>query len=284
MAGTQKLAWLIALAMALISPPSGAATTIGGCNFDPDTRSFAGNVEQQSICLLRKVKPKGSGATSQSVPMWLLQRMDHPITLTAAQVQAYLDRNGISSADVGGAVAMGDTPARRYFVIHDTSWPELPDAPRFPTDIDLPGHPSNRLTGWDGISKKVNLIISRDGRSRTFLDWSAARTSSATKLEVRSNASRVAFVHVENIQVRMKPPGSWAWRAPEPGLGNAQEQRLALAYVVASLRAGRWLIPAYHFNIDQGLPDGHDDPQNADLASWVARIQSIEKEMVEGVP
>jgi len=284
MAETCQMAWAIALAVALFSQPTVAAPTIGGCSFDPATRNFAGTVEQQSICLLRKVKPKGSGATAQSVPTWLLQRIDHPITLTVAQVQAYLDRNRISSADVGGALAMGDTPVRRYFVIHDTSWPELPDAPSFPTDIDLPDHPSNRLTGWDGISNKVNLIISRDGRSRTFQDWSTARPSSATKLEVRTNASREAFVHVENIQVRMKPPGSWAWRAPEPGLGSAQEQRLALAYVVASLRAGRWLIPAYHFNIDQGLPDGHDDPQNADLASWVARLQSIEKEIGERAP
>jgi hypothetical protein len=58
-----------------------------------------------------------------------------------------------------------------------------------------------------------------------------------------------------------------------------QEQRLALAYIVASVRAGRWLIPAYHFNIDQGLPNVHDDPQNVELKSWVEQIAMIAAEM-----
>lgn len=274
----------IPLAVAFVSQPPVAAAGIGGCRFDPSTRNFSGSVEDQARCLLRKVKPKGSGATPQPVPTWILQRIDKPMTLTLAQVQAYLDHKGISSTDLGGALAMGDTPARRYFVIHDTSWPELPDAPAFTAEIDRADHPSNRLTGWDDISSKVNLIISRDGRSRTFQNWSAKRPSSATKLEVKSNASREAFVHVENIQVRMKPAGSWAWRAPEPGLGSAQEERLALAYVTASLRAGRWLIPAYHFNIDEGIRGAHDDPQNVDLAGWVGKIQDIVRDISERAP
>jgi hypothetical protein len=215
------------------------------------------------------------------VPSWLLQRVGTPILLELAQVQRYLDTEKINSTDIGGPLARGDTPALRYFVIHDTSSPELPNAESFPAAINQASHWTNRLSGWSDVSQRVNLIISRDGRSRTFQNWSATRPKNATKLERLSNASRVIFVHVENIQVRMKPPGSWAWRAPTPGLGSGQEQRLALAYVVASLRAGRWLIPAYHFNIDQGLPNGHDDPQNADLPSWVARIEAIEQKMQE---
>jgi hypothetical protein len=281
---SHRYVWAIALAFGLITQPAIAASPIGGCKFDPSTKQFAGTVEQQASCLLKKVKPKGSGATPQPVPSWLLERIDKPIGLTKDQVQAYLDRNRIGSADLGGELAVGDAPARRYFVIHDTSWPELPDAPSFPAEIDHADHPSNRLTIWGSLSKKVNLIISRDGRSRTFQNWSAARPSSATKLEVQSNVSRDAFVHVENIQVRMKPAGSWAWRAPDPGFGSAQEGRLALAYVVASLRAGRWLIPAYHFNIDQGIKDAHDDPQNVDLASWIAKVQSVEREISEREP
>lgn len=256
-----------------------AAQLIGGCKFDPATLNFAGTPEEQAACLLRKVKHHGSGSTPQPVPSWLLQRIGRPFPLTVVQVQAYLDRKQIRSADLGGPLALGDTPARRYFVIHDTSSPELPNAPAFPAEIDLPDHWTNRLSGWEGVAKKVNLIISRDGRSRTLQNWGANRPKSATKIEVKFNAIRRAFVHVENVQVRMKPPGTWAWRAPNPGFGPAQEQRLALAYVVSSLRAGRWLIPAYHFNIDQGLPDGHDDPQNTDLASWVSKIEAIDQDM-----
>ncbi|GAA4803695.1 hypothetical protein [Lysobacter hankyongensis] len=262
-----------------LSAPAGSI--LGGCRFDTTTLRFAGTPEAQTVCLLRKVKPKGSGAVVQPIPPWLLARVGKPIDLEVVQVQRYLDRNAIGSADLGGPLASGDASTRRYFVIHDTSSPELPNASAFPVEIDLPGHWTNRLTGWDGLSNKVNLIISRDGRSRTFLDWAADRPRSATKVEVQFNAARRVFVHVENIQVRMKPPGSWAWRAPDPGFGAAQTQRLALAYIVASLRAGRWLIPAYHFNIDEGIPDGHDDPQNVDLADWVSRAEQIERQIRE---
>lgn len=267
------------VASASLPQSAQAGLTIGGCQFDPIKMSFAGTPEEQATCLLRKVKQKGGGATIQTIPPWLLQRVGKPVSLKVKQVQLYLDKNQISSTDLGGTLALGDTTARRYFVIHDTSSPELPNAPVFPTEIDLPNHWTNRLTGWEGVSKKVNLIISRDGRSRTFQDWGAARPKSATKVEVKFNSARRAFVHVENIQVRMKPPGSWAWRAPDPGFGASQEQRLALAYIAASLRAGKWLIPAYHFNIDQGLPEGHDDPQNTNLASWVARVEAIEQQI-----
>lgn len=80
----------------------------------------------------------------------------------------------------------------------------------------------------------------------------------------------------------MNPDNSFFWKAPTPGFSDAQEKRLALAYIVASVRAGRWLIPAYHFNVDNGIPDGHDDPQNTDLAAWVAKIEAIEAEIAAG--
>jgi hypothetical protein len=115
------------------------------------------------------------------------------------------------------------------------------------------------------------------------VDWKSPRTKPATKLEQTNLAggARKLFAHVENVQPRIKPAGSWAWIAPEPGFSPAQEKRLALAYVVASLRAGRWLIPAYHFNIDQGLPDVHDDPQNADLGRWVGVVEAVVAEIAK---
>lgn len=256
-----------------------AVPPLGGCGFEPAKMSFVGTPEQQAACLLKKVKQQGSGAVEQPIPPWLLERIGRPATLEVKQIQQYLDRNHISSADLGGALRFGDTADRRYFVIHDTSSPVLPNAPTFPAEIDSPNHLTNKLTGWAEVSKKVNLIISRDGRSRTFQDWAVTRPMSATKVEMQFNAARRLFVHVENIQVRMRPPGSWAWRSPDPGFGVGQERRLALAYIVASVRAGHWLIPAYHFNIDQGIPGAHDDPQNANLAQWVMGVETIEKEI-----
>lgn len=91
--------------------------------------------------------------------------------------------------------------------------------------------------------------------------------------------------HVENIQPRIKPVGSWAWRAPSPGFSPAQQRRLAEAYLVASLRSGRWLIPAFHYNIDKGGPTGepHDDPQEFDLNAWAVHVQAVEDQMRETV-
>lgn len=268
---------------ALAATPAEAAE-YGGCRFNSQTHRFAGTVAETTACLLKKVNPGGNGAVSQPVPQWLLERVAKPVSFTAARLSAYLAARSISAADLGGAVAIGNTPARRYFVIHDTSWPEIPgtSASAFPANIDSPAYSGNNLTGWGDLSEKVNLIISRDGRSRTFRDWSAVRPKAAIKIESPSRvpAAKTVFVHVENIQPRVDPPSVYAWIAPTPGFSAAQEQRLALAYVMASARAGRWLIPAYHFNIDQGLPQGHDDPQNTDLASWVGKVAEIEAALI----
>jgi hypothetical protein len=39
------------------------------------------------------------------------------------------------------------------------------------------------------------------------------------------------------------------------------------------------MIPAYQFNIDEGVPEVHDDPQQADLASGVPKVATIEAEI-----
>jgi hypothetical protein len=69
--------------------------------------------------------------------------------------------------------------------------------------------------------------------------------------------------------------------APQPGFSEAQYRRLALLYVAASLRAGTWLIPAYHAVLDSGFDGGHDDPQNFDLAVWDARLGALFKVLEE---
>lgn len=268
-----------AMAAALACSAAVKAQTFGGCGFSSETRRFAGTVAETTACLLRKVKPKGTGASAQPVPAWLAERVTKSVAFTAPQLRAYLASRGISAADLGGPIAIGDAAGRRYFVIHDTSYPEEPGTgvADFPANIDSPDYKGNRLSpGWVDTSKRVNLIVSRDGRSRTFNNWNAPREKAGVKIENRVPGAQSVFVHVENVQPRVKPPNVFAWIAPVPGFTPAQEERLALAYVAASARAGRWLIPAYHFNIDEGLPDGHDDPQNADLANWAAKVAAIE--------
>jgi len=269
-----------AIALATIALPAAAeAKEYGVCRFNWETLRYAGTVEQTAAGLLRKVNRHGSGSVAQPVPQWLTERLMQPMPFTTAQIEAYLRRERIDPASLTARLRIGDTPSVRYFVIHDTSTPKIPPPSQvFPDDIDRASYSGNSLQGWRGLQPKVNLLINRVGESRVLNSWGTVRPETATKLEDAVAAARPIFVHVENIQPRVTPPGaSWAWVAPEQGFSAAQERRLALAYIIASMHAGRWLIPAYHFNVDQGVGRAHDDPQNVSLASWVAHLIALDQ-------
>ena len=259
---------------------SATATDYGGCKFNSNTLRFSGTATEQANCLLRKVIPKGKGSTAQPIPDWLVTHIDKSVALPLTKLIKYLASNGIAHTDLGGTIVSGDAVELRYFVIHDTSYPEVLGA--FPSNIDDAAYVGNHFNIWSDLKNKVNLIVSRDGRSHLFNDFKAHRSEAGVKIETMSRVpqSRKVFAQVENVQPRIKPLDSFAWIAPSPGFSIKQEKRLALIYIVSSVRAGRWLIPAYHFNIDQGIPNGHDDPQNTDLARWVGDISAIETEIM----
>lgn len=264
--------------------------TVGYCGFNSDTLRFAGSVEDTTKCLLRKVKPKGSGSDDQLIPDWLKTRAAKPFPYSQMQVVNYLQMKGIQLSDLSNRFEASDSRNVRYFVIHDTASPRYyyPTL-EFPDNINKSSWPNNNLKNTsDSLGQKVNLIISRDGNSKVLKPWGAVRSSPAVKLEQNSLVAqaRPLFVHVENVQPRIVtkdmerpnlPRDKWyAWKAPSTGLGPLQERRLAEAYFVASMHAGRWLIPAYHFNVDRGLAGGHDDPQNMNLESWVSQLEAVE--------
>ena len=60
-----------------------------------------------------------------------------------------------------------------------------------------------------------------------------------------------------------------------PGFTAAQYEKLALLYTIASVRAGTWIIPAFHSPIDADIRGGHDDPQNFDLDAFAASLDRI---------
>ena len=61
--------------------------------------------------------------------------------------------------------------------------------------------------------------------------------------------------------------------APDPGFTPEQYGKLALQYVIASIRRGNWMVPAFHCVLDLHIGT-HDDPQNFDLAAWDAALQT----------
>jgi hypothetical protein len=48
---------------------------------------------------------------------------------------------------------------------------------------------------------------------------------------------------------------------------------LALLYLTASVRRGRWLIPAFHAVLDARFLEGHDDPQHFDMRAFSRAVE-----------
>lgn len=280
------------------------------CNFDVKTLSFAGTPLEQAKCLLRKVKIRGD-LEAQKLPALLEKIVDQKVQITKKALREYLRAKQISENEIGGSlddpISRGrsndkNAPFARYFVIHDTSTPNLCRVKSFPDNInDSDWEFNNPRRDLYAKSENAHLYIMRDGRSvaprgRTFRNaWRA------TKLESSGTALRGVFLHIENVQPRHCRPDLidagkciTTYRnprtgkterscndniAPETGFPDAQLERLALVYVAASIRRGTWLIPAFHAAVDAGISDGHDDPQNFDLEKWSEKVCAIFTEL-----
>ena len=267
------------------------------CPFQAEKLRFEGSPVEQARCLLRPVYPYGRlGRPLHPLPDPLEKLIGTPVTFSVAQFRRYLSRIGVSEADLGGNLDSAlcrandndpKAPIAEYFLIHDTSTPNYGNQ-AIPDNINTPAWPHNNLQRWDqGEKAKAHIFINRLGQSLTAVDFGTPWR--ATKLEVRvlGERSRGMAVHVELIQPRRSdpngPPGNDAI-APVPGFTDAQLKRLALVYIAASLRKGRWMIPAYHAAFDAGIPDAHDDPQHFDLRRWaqflkqtIGEIQQIQE-------
>jgi hypothetical protein len=260
--------------------PSLTAGPVAGCGFDPETFSFAGDARTQALCLLR---PNGRGGELgpplAELPPGLAQIGQPfdiaPVLVREGSVLAGLPADLVDTAIEPVSRADSNNPAApvaRYFVIHDTSTPYLADAP-FPAPLDTDAF-VNRLTIYAKADPVAHMFIARDGA--LFVGHDYAKPWRATKLE-KTVGTRVRglFLHNELVQPRRADPAGPAGNdliAPEPGFSAAQYQKLAALYVLASARAGVWLIPAYHSAIDDLILGKHDDPQNFDLDAFAAAV------------
>lgn len=261
-----KLSVLVTVVFAI----STAAQT--PCPFD------SSEVDQLARCLLRPVKIYGNlGLAPATLPVPLDTLIGKPVDVSAESLKRYLDAHGITETSIGGLLSTPLSTAH-YFVIHDTSYPYLKDDP-FPANIDEAAWAGNNLRRWEQV-KVTHVYVNRLGESATASNFE--QTVGATKYEKRNPDRKGLFVHVELIQPRRRDPSGGANNdaiAPSPGFTAKQLDRLALLYVVASVRRGRWLLPAFHAAVDAGIPDAHDDPQNFDLNGWLARLQSLLAEL-----
>ena len=172
-----------------------------------------------------------------------------------------------------------EAPMARYFVIHDTSGPNFGHR-SFPSDIDGGGKLNDLRNfecqdGWG----KAHVVISRTGELLLAHDYSVPwRETKFEQAAEFGGALKGLFLHNEMIQPRRSAPGRGRRndaRSPNPAFTPEQYDRLALLYVIASVRAERWLIPAFHAAIDAQIPNGHDDPLNFDVDSFAKSLEGV---------
>jgi hypothetical protein len=237
------------------------------------------------------------GPTLTSLPVPFDQLLTRPtIDISKEQLRRYLQAQGINEADIGGSL---DNPVSRtnnnnpsaelarYFIIHDTSTPNLGNA-NFPNNINQSSWEFNNFNKYgSGEKSPAHIIINRVGESVTRKDfnipWRSTKRESDQFCGV--NKCKGLFLAVELVQPRRcqpnpgqtqcSPPTKNDAKSPEPGFTKAQLDRLAVVYIAASVRRGKWLIPAFHVVLDQVLPGGHDDPQNFNLDQWSNQLNDI---------
>lgn len=254
--------------------------------FSLSSMSFADSPLAEGKILLREVLPLANlGPELGDLPEPLRAIVGKPIAEKGLSVDIFgrhLRDSSISEAEVGGSLeeplssvrtSEGDLVAAKYFVIHDTSSPVF-DSP-FPATINDADSSVNKLSGHLGPDAVAHLFINRAGQSALGHDYRTGFRATKFETKVFGVAVRGLFLHNEMIQPRRPGAHTGDEIAPTPGFTRPQYSRLALAYLAASVRRGTFLIPASHGVLDEGIPNGHDDPQHFVLADWAAAIDLI---------
>jgi hypothetical protein len=248
-----------------------ATTQNAKCPFD------TGDAQTLTKCLLRPVKKKGILEKNlANLPEPLDGLIGKTMNVSRESLRKFLQARNIPEADVGGSISTALPKTVRFFVIHDTSTPNLEDK-AFPSDINEKSWVSNNLKPYKAVA---HVFVNRVGESVTKSNFEVKLW--ATKFESKNVKYKGEFVHIELIQPRRRDPAGPPkndFIAPETGFTPSQLDRLALLYIVASVRRGEWLIPGFHCAIDAGIPDAHDDPQNFDMNAWLKSLQGLLTEL-----
>ena len=261
---------------------------MGACQFDPQAMSFRGEPADQAKCLMRGMDAtRNLSPRLESLPQALESRIGNSAGLPAREeLSGFLSKQDLEwsfAAFLWQPLSRANdddphAPTARYFVIHDTSGPSF-GRRAFPADIDTDRKINNLESfrcpdGWG----KAHVVVNRSGG--ILLDHELAVPWRETKFERAVNfagALKGLFVHVEMIQPRRSAGRGWHndAQSPDPSFTAAQYDRLALLYIIASVRAGHWLVPAFHAAIDANIVNGHDDPLNFDVASFGKSLDAV---------
>ena len=265
---------------------------MGECDFNLDSLEYRGTPVEQAKCLMRGLdQTRNLGPPLQNLPDALANRIGRDTGLPSREIlSAYLSNQGFEDfaenlwQPVSRALDNNpEAPAARYFVIHDTSGPNFGHH-AFPEEVGNGNSKINSLNkfrcsdGWG----KAHVVINRSGdmllNHGLEIPWRETKFEQAANF---SGALKGLFLHVELIQPR-RSFGHGRHndaQSPNPAFTPAQYDRLALLYVIASVRSQHWLIPAYHDALDADIPNGHDDPLNFDPESFAESIEAVVKKL-----
>jgi hypothetical protein len=268
--------------------------SMGACAFDAETLSFSGTPVEQAMCLMRGMDAtRNLGPTLQSLPPGLSSRIGQTTGLPSREMlSSYLSKENLETdfaAHLWQPLSRGhdndpDSPTARYFVIHDTSGPDF-GRHGFPADINEESASFNNLKNFacsDGWGK-AHVVVNRVGDM--ILDHDFAIPWRETKFEQAAEfggALQGLFLHIELVQPRRRGRGGDG-HSPDPAFTPAQYDRLALLYTIASVRKGKWLIPAFHAAIDAEIHNGHDDPLNFDIESFANSLDHLSEKLGQPV-
>jgi hypothetical protein len=234
---------------------------LGVCHFSVAALSFQGSPVDQARCLLRHVEPRGViSPYPAKLPRVLAARIGRPMEIDPDVLARYLGpgrlgmpgglRDPVSRANDNDPNA----PLARYFVIHDTSSLYLGSKP-FPPDLDTSPE-INDVTPFLGPNAVAHAFVKRTGEIVWGHDLSVAWRATQFESRVVKLPAKGLFLNIENVEPRRAdptgPPGN-DWIAPRHGFTRAEYDSLTLLYIVASRRAGTWMIPTFHATLDAAL-------------------------------
>ena len=248
------------------------------CAFSDKDMAYVGTPRQQALCLMPEGDP-GHFKPRASLGAPLDSLVGNIVQIDEGKLLALMHEDGVDYSATALKAPLShawggkdDGPFARYFVIHDTS--SALGKPYFPPDDD-PG--LNRLgLQYCSGGYTAHTFINRMGK--VLLAYDYGEPWRATKFEQINPWRKGLFLHNELTQPRLPRHGETLTDAslpPSPAFTNAQYRSIALLYAAASVRAGQWLVPAFHSAIDHAWDDGHDDPRDFDLAKFDEALQDI---------
>lgn len=264
---------------------SSTVLAAGKCYWDVGTLQFSGDAVRQALCLTPTVRANGFvERTEDALPATLDELVGRDFDFSNEAVEAYVSGHGLREEEVGGPLRLRVSRARGesaiFFVIHDSDGPDF-GTRSFTPDIDVSPHINNLRQ----FGRRWHVLIGRDGSSTTLIDFFQPLRSTYFEARDAGAKAKGRFLHVGLIQpVRSNADDSVKTHnslIPQPAFTQDQYRKLAQVYVVASSRAGRWLIPAYAATLNKygNAPVFMGGPKGFDLTEWANALRSVYREI-----